>query len=617
MLSSGVDHVGVPRDEAGNLRYREACLADACGDEVLQRALWEVCRNDILFWINVFVYQHNPLKINREVGSFVTWDFQDEAIMVMLECIETGQDLRIEKSREMGASWLCLIVMLWLCLFHEDKTFLVVSKDADSVDRPEDPGALLWKVRFILARLPDWMNRGTEPRKMGVKFNRTNSVVYGSASTGKFSIGGRATAIFVDEFSLIDEDVAVFEHTRSTSNCRIFNFTHRGTDKMAYTLCYDARYMGMRSLKMHWSQHPLKRPGAYKYDAETGQIEIVDKEHRFPPDYHFVMDGRPTGGPHPGLRSVWYDKITVGPPPMGERAISMDLDMDPRGATDQFFNSFTINTLIAQHARASLWRGNVVYDKETGKGGKFVLDPKGSLRLWVRPVNESSLPVMRLAAAVDVSAGTGSTPSCLSMFNATTGQTVAEYENNMIYPPDFAVLVAAFCWMARDEYGSPPLLAWEIQGGQAFARRMIDQLHYENYYIRRDEDALGRPRDVKMRAGFNASLGHILKLMTEYRDALYGRECLNLSESSLDDCLNIVYEGNSVAYKARGVRDVASAEGVHHGDMVRANALAWKMVREIGFKPLPERQAAAPTVFSVEGRRQMRQAQARRDLSWA
>jgi hypothetical protein len=81
MLSPGQFHRLVPKDPAANTRYRK-WLIEACRDnELLRVAVKAACKLDVLFWINSFVFQYNPDNIGHEVEQFITYDFQEHAIL--------------------------------------------------------------------------------------------------------------------------------------------------------------------------------------------------------------------------------------------------------------------------------------------------------------------------------------------------------------------------------------------------------------------------------------------------------------------------------------------------------------------------------------------------------
>src|ERR1051326_6412336 len=102
MLSPGTYHRAVPKDLAGNYRFRKALLGACRKSAGMRRAVLEACGRDLLFWVNAFVWQYNPRKKDEgERAPFVTWDFQDAAMTYggnaprtgahtpgMLECIE-------------------------------------------------------------------------------------------------------------------------------------------------------------------------------------------------------------------------------------------------------------------------------------------------------------------------------------------------------------------------------------------------------------------------------------------------------------------------------------------------------------------------------------------------
>lgn len=224
-------------------RFFRAWLLKRCLQNKRNRAcILERCTHDILFYINTFVWQYNPNAIgeaSQEIGPFLTWDFQDVAVKMILDCIRDRKDLLILKSREMGASWLCLLVMDWFLLFLKYKKFLMISRNAEAVDRPNDSDCLFWKLDFVHDHLPTWLVEtqcgGPLDRK---KFNYWNdkkkSAVTGQASTGSAGVGGRATGMFIDEFPRVKEDYDVLHSTANTTGCRIFNGTFQGATGAFY-----------------------------------------------------------------------------------------------------------------------------------------------------------------------------------------------------------------------------------------------------------------------------------------------------------------------------------------------------------------------------------------------
>jgi hypothetical protein len=140
-----------------NLQYRQEVLKRAGSDRNLQRELWIACSRDILYWVNVFGWTYDPRKISSGMTPklpFITWEYQDEAFLALDESV--GQtDVLIEKSRDMGASWICLTLFTWRWLFRPMESYLMVSRKESLVDGSGD--SLFSHVDFILKGLPEWM----------------------------------------------------------------------------------------------------------------------------------------------------------------------------------------------------------------------------------------------------------------------------------------------------------------------------------------------------------------------------------------------------------------------------------------------------------------------------
>ena len=335
-LSTGEWYKKVPIEPVANVQFRIKLLKACAADPVLRAGILEICRNDLIFWIACFAWQFNPKKKGVDaVGPFIPWDFQIEGFLSrpdthgkkgILWAYENDRPMVVEKSRELGASWCFLLFQVWLCLFQKHVQCLNISKSADAVD-DKSPDSLFWKIRHIHEHLPDWMKGEIVQEKFYFGYRKTKSHNTGVASTGRAGVGGRASVIFIDEFSQIKEATEVRQRTAGTSDCRFFNGTHLGVGTEFYNLTASPEFP---KLVWHWSQHPEKKKGLYHYDQVTNKVAALDKTYQYPPDFKFVTDGLPTGGPFPGLRSPWYDwkVIDIGNP----RGVAMELDIDPKGA---------------------------------------------------------------------------------------------------------------------------------------------------------------------------------------------------------------------------------------------------------------------------------------------
>ena len=145
-LSTGEYHKRVPRDPLQNALFRLGILRGARKNKAIQAPLLKWCKEDILFWINTFGFQANPDK--QQKGPFVCHPFQEVALLGgempiggvlrkqwgILECIFDRKDLRMPKSRYIGATWIAAFACVWLGLFHDNVDGIIMSKDEETAE---------------------------------------------------------------------------------------------------------------------------------------------------------------------------------------------------------------------------------------------------------------------------------------------------------------------------------------------------------------------------------------------------------------------------------------------------------------------------------------------------
>ena len=590
-------------------------MAEADRDVGYQKALREFCKQDILFYINLFVWQFNPKKKGRQIGPFITWDYQEEALLArpetwsgnwdrpqkgILWCYEHDRTAVIEKSREMGASWLFLIFQDWLGLFHDHTQCLNISKSADAVDS-KSPDSLFWKLRFMHSRLPGWLRGDIVEQSMYMEYRKTSSYATGEASTGRAGVGGRAAVIFIDEFSQIKEDTEVRQRTAGTADCRFFNGTHLGCDTEFYRLTASPEIV---KIVMHWSQHPDKKKGLYRYDPLTNKIEVLDKTFHYDEDFEFQKTIEPAGGPYPGLRSPWYDWKCkdIG----GKRGVAMELDINPEGSVSQFIdNPGMLLNLIATYCRPADWVGKVLFDRNTARPQGLERDGRGHLQLWchLRPDGTPQPGLYKIGC--DLSSGTGRTNSCLSIVLATTGEKVGEYTNPNILPDQIGYIAVALCWLFKTEDGEGAQLLWEKAGPGAVFGMKVLELGYRNVYHVSEATIVRKRAYIPEYAGWQPTPDLKRVLLEDYRAALASRQFLNHSEPALREFFRFKYTKNgTVEHTGEESKDDPSGARGNHGDRVIADALAWKLSKQSWAVTKKTVETAAP-VLSLAWRREM------------
>jgi len=188
---------------------------------------------DPIYFINNFLWTFNP-KLEPYHFEFKLFPFQYDLVYEIKDAIEKGNDLFIEKCREMGATYTVLAVFFWFWRFVEGSNFLVGSRKEDFVDNTKgDSEELSNKEESLFGKLEYFINH-LDPIALPVGFNQTKHLNYmslmnpnngnsisGESSNPNFSRGGRMKAIMLDEFAFWPDGGAVWGATADTTSCRI------------------------------------------------------------------------------------------------------------------------------------------------------------------------------------------------------------------------------------------------------------------------------------------------------------------------------------------------------------------------------------------------------------
>jgi len=183
-----------------------------------------------MFWTLATRKRTNP-KL-----EFVPKRFQRVVIDTVLDAIRRGYDLSIEKSRDMGITWIVLCVFVYLWLWDDHCDLLVMSKGEKAVDNRGDMNSLFERIRWQL-RMIDQTMPGIVPPKWdkfsseGKIINPVNgSSIVGVPVTDSVSKQGRYMAGFFDEFPTLNPNMqeAVMSATLGAMPCRLFCGTPEG-----------------------------------------------------------------------------------------------------------------------------------------------------------------------------------------------------------------------------------------------------------------------------------------------------------------------------------------------------------------------------------------------------
>lgn len=262
--------------------YREKLLqrlkiTDACNrsNEAKVYAI-AACKADPAFFINNFCWTPND-KYEQYHFPFILFDFQVDYINWLNQHIDEGRDGLVEKSREMGITWLTTTLFLWKWLFNDNFNALIGSYKQELVD-DKTKDSLFGMIDYNLKSLPKWLL----PRKFKHNIHRTsmkiinpenNNIIKGDTMNQEFGRGSRRSVIFMDEGAHWEYFQDAWDSCGDTTNCRITVSTPLGYNAFA-----SLRNSGVDVKTMHWRIHPLKDEGWYQYEKARRTDDALAQE---------------------------------------------------------------------------------------------------------------------------------------------------------------------------------------------------------------------------------------------------------------------------------------------------------------------------------------------------
>lgn len=205
-------------------RERLALWRRASTDERFRQIVFEKCRRDPVFFVNGFCWGYDPRLIPSEV-PFVLYPFQEAFLRDWARCVNEGEDFGVEKSRDMGASFLILFLLMHGWRFQEGFKSLIGSRKADAVDKNGDMDSLMEKVRYNIVRWPRWfLPRGYNHRLHATYMKLINpengNTITGESSNPNFARAGRNKIVVFDEMAFWPFADAAWASASQSTNCR-------------------------------------------------------------------------------------------------------------------------------------------------------------------------------------------------------------------------------------------------------------------------------------------------------------------------------------------------------------------------------------------------------------
>lgn len=237
--------------------------------------------NPVAF-INDFGATFDPRNVERGIDAvvpFLLFKRQAEFVTWLIDRWKCREDGLVEKSRDMGVSWLCVAAAVWMWTFKPGTVVGFGSRKEEYVDKIGDPKSLFWKVRQFVNLLPVEFRPAGYSEKVHAPHMRVLNPESGAAIVGEAgdNIGrGNRTSIYLkDESAFYERPEAIDAALSQTSNCKIDISTPNGSGNPFYNKRHNGR---VPVFIFDWKQDPRKDKEWYQKQCESLDDVIVAQE---------------------------------------------------------------------------------------------------------------------------------------------------------------------------------------------------------------------------------------------------------------------------------------------------------------------------------------------------
>lgn len=273
-------------------------------DKKYQISEMKKCQDDIVYFFTNYLWTENKLPgVDKkyEMIPFIPFDFQEDFLRETWESIQDGQkpiekrkwptDIFVEKSRQMGVSWMIIWTYLYWYIFYKHD-YLIISKDEGEVE------TCFGRLREMIELLPEWMLPPGLTKKSWTPHHKTLEI---SRSDGKGSIEGATQSknagrgstkhsVFLDEMAFMPWATEINMSCTSTTPCRIMNSTPYGTTNEYFEMRKIAYKGFIKWFRFHWTEHPLYDATWYENQCSKRTKTSIAQELDI--DYEAAVEGK-------------------------------------------------------------------------------------------------------------------------------------------------------------------------------------------------------------------------------------------------------------------------------------------------------------------------------------
>lgn len=311
-------------DYAAVYRARADLLREMRRDPGVLRDMKLYYRDNPADFINDWGTTFDPRNAERGLLTYipmVLFPRQREWIDWVIERWRRREPGLVEKSRDMGVSWLAMSLSCTLCLFHRGVAIGVGSRKTEYVDKIGTLKPLLPKARIFMERLPEEFAGGWTPWRdapyMRISFPETGSIISGEGGDD-IGRGDRTSIYFVDEAAWLERPELVDAALSQTTNCRIDMSSVNGMNNPFARKRHEGK---IEVFVFDWRHDPRKDQDWY--DRQCAVLDPVVVAQEIDRDYMASVSGVVIPGPW--VRSAIDALDKLGLRRSGQMGLALDV----------------------------------------------------------------------------------------------------------------------------------------------------------------------------------------------------------------------------------------------------------------------------------------------------
>lgn len=281
-----------PPDYDAVYRWRASALEALSADPLALEAAFTYYKTRPREFIMDWMDTYDPRRAGSKWIPFVFFKRQMELVDFFRSLDLDQENGLIEKSRDMGATWVACGYSIWCFLFLDDDATGWGSRKEALVDKLGDADSIFEKLRLLLKRLPTiWLPKDFNWSRHAnfMKLTNPNNGSYiGGEAGDNIGRGGRKTRFFKDESAHYERPEKIESALGDNTNVQIDISSVNGLGNVFHRrrehgiTWYPGASMPrgyVRVFVMAWDDHPLKTQEWY--DTRKARYEREGLAHVF------------------------------------------------------------------------------------------------------------------------------------------------------------------------------------------------------------------------------------------------------------------------------------------------------------------------------------------------